>query len=96
MYCCPNNGAHQLAVDTGAGVSVLDDQSRPKPLFQNLTPTHVFKFAKVDSPVDADSFWMLLQVPSKASPKILEVRAALKTMGLNLSLLSRLITYWRI
>ena len=90
MYCCPNNGAHQLAVDTGAGVSVLDDQSRSKPLFQNLTPTHVFKFPNVDS------LWMLLQVPSKASPKILEVRAALKTMGLNLSLISRLIIYWRI
>ena len=64
------NGAHQLAVDTSAGVSVLDDQSGPKSLFLSLTPTHVFKIPKLDSSVDADSPWMLLQVPSKTSPQI--------------------------
>ena len=58
-----------LAVDISAGVSVLDNQSGPKPLFRNLTPTYVFKFPKLDSPVDADSPWMLLQVPPKTSPR---------------------------
>ena len=55
MYCCSNNGAHQLAVDTSAGVSVLNDQSRPKLLLRNLTSTFVFKFPNLDSPVDAES-----------------------------------------
>ena len=59
----------QLTPDTSAEVSVLDDQSRPLPLFRNVTPTHVFKFPKLASPVDADSPWMLLQVPSKKSPR---------------------------
>ena len=58
-----------LGVDISAGVSVLDNQSGPKPLFRNLTPTYVSKFPKLHSPVDADSPWMLLQVPSKTSPR---------------------------
>ena len=89
MYCCPTNGANQHAVDTSAGVSVPDEQSRPKPLFRNLTPIHVFKFPKLDSLIDADSPWMLLQVPSKTSSKIPGVRAALEMVALNLSLLPR-------
>ena len=75
MYCCPNNGAHQLAVDINTGVSVLDDQSRPKPLFRNLTPSHVFRFPALDSPIDPDSPWMLLYVPSKPSPPITIIEA---------------------
>ena len=77
MCCCTNNGTHQLAVDTNAEISVLDDQSRPKLLFRNLTPTHVLKFRKHDSPVDADSHWMLQQI---VFPKIPIVRAALETI----------------
>ena len=66
---------------------ILDDQSRLNLLFINLILTHVFIFPKLDSPADAAAGSL-----EDVSPKIPDVRAALKAN--TLSLLTRLITYW--